>query len=162
MRIADIMNRRAARIRSDATLESAAELLVLTQASVLAVVDARNEFVGVLSEGDLIRCMMPDLDEVLATGASLQDAHRAFLESGRGLAGQPIHRLVIEQPITVAPGDEILQAAAVMIGRSIRRLPVVDRGKFVGTVSRADVCWGLIRQGRGLGHGDDASRGEES
>src|SRR5262245_17854928 len=158
MRIADIMNRRAARIRSDSTLQAAAELLVLTQASVLSVVDERSEFVGVLSEGDLIRCMMPDLDEVLAAGASLQDAYGAFLESGRRLAGQPIHRLVIERPITVAPDDEILQAAAVMIGKAIRRLPVVDRGRLVGTVRRADAGWGLIRESQGRTHEDDASR----
>jgi len=35
----------------------------------------------------------------------------------------------------------------VMIEKTIRRLPVVDGDLFVGTVSRADVCWGLMSKG---------------
>ena len=55
-----------------------------------------------------------------------------------------IKRLIIADPITVHPDDPLLKAAAVMTSRMIRRLPVVHEGRFIGTVSRADICWALL------------------
>ncbi len=54
MRIADVMGRRAARIALDAPMSLAAELLVLSRASDLMVVDGEGRYVGVLAEGDLL------------------------------------------------------------------------------------------------------------
>ena len=144
MLIRDIMDVKAARIRETSTFATAAELLVLTQASDLIVIDHNGRLVGVVSEGDLIRAVMPNLEAVLAAGGSLEEGFRSFLKSGKNLASQTIKRLIITAPITVAPTDELLQTATIMIDRMIRRLPVVENGRFVGTVSRADICWALL------------------
>lgn len=144
MRIGDIMDRRAARISLDGSMAHAAELLVLSRASDLMVVDENGDYVGVLAEGDLLHALMPDFEGLLESGASLDDAVRAFLDSGRQFADQPISRLVIRTSITLSPDDELLQAATVMITKQIRRLAVVDGARLVGTVSRADVCWSLL------------------
>ena len=144
MLVEDIMNRRAAAIRQDATMQLAAELLVLTQASDLCVVDADNRFLGIVSEGDLIRAAMPDFDEVLAAGASHEDTYQMLLDTGRSLAGESVSRLTITAPTVLAPDDPVMKAAAVMLNKMIRRLPVVAEDKLVGTVSRADLVWGLM------------------
>jgi CBS domain-containing protein len=144
MRIGDIMDRRAARIGIDGSMANAAELLVLSRASDLMVVDDNGDYVGVLSEGDLLHALMPDFEGLMESGASLDDAFRIFLESGRQFSDQPISRLVIKASITVSPDDELLKAATVMITKQIRRLAVVDGKRLVGTVSRADVCWSLL------------------
>jgi CBS domain-containing protein len=147
MRIGDIMDRRAARISIDAPLSLAAELLVLSRASDLVVVDENGHYVGVLAEGDLLRTIMPDFEGLMESGASLQQAYAIFLQSGREYADQPIRRLVIKKSITVAPDDELLKAATVMVTKQIRRLAVVDGERLVGTVSRADICWALLSEG---------------
>jgi CBS domain-containing protein len=146
MRIGDVMDRRAARVSLDASMSLAAELLVLSRASDLMVVDDDGRYVGVLAEGDLLRAIMPDFDGLMESGASLEDAFAIFLEAGRAYADQPIRRLVIRKSITVAPDDELLRAATVMVTKQIRRLPVVDGERLVGTVSRADLCWGLLSE----------------
>jgi CBS domain-containing protein len=146
-KIRDVMNERVARVAENSTMIEVAQLLVLTQASDIAVVDSAGRLVGVVSEGDLIRAAMPDFAEVVKVRGSLADAFRFFLDCGRGLARQSIARSIIPTPITVGPDDEILKAATVMIEKNIRRLPVVDGDLFVGTVSRADVCWGLMSKG---------------
>jgi CBS domain-containing protein len=146
MRIGDVMDRRAARVSLDASMSLAADLLVLSRASDLMVVDEEGRYVGVLAEGDLLRAIMPDFDGLMESGASLEEAFAIFLEAGRQYADQPIRRLVIRKSITVTPDDELLRAATVMVTKQIRRLPVVDGGRLVGTVSRADLCWGLLSE----------------
>jgi CBS domain-containing protein len=42
------------------------------------------------------------------------------------------------------PEHHVAQAAAILLDKSIRLLPVVSDGKLVGTVSRADVCRAIV------------------
>ncbi len=150
MRIKDIMDQKVARIGESTTFQEAAELMALTRVSDLMVVDPDGLFVGVVSEGDLIRHLIPDYNEVRQAGGSMEDAFRLFLENGQDLARQAIDRLIIRYPITVSPEDELLKVSSIMIEKMIRRLPVVDdKGKFYGTVSRADVAWAILCRNRG-------------
>jgi CBS domain-containing protein len=144
MRIGEIMNVNAARIRLGSTMRQAAEVVASTQVSDLMVVDEENNFVGVLSEGDLIRAVLPRYEELMGGGESLSSAFETFLEKGKELANEPIEKLVIKSPFTVSPTDPVLRAASTMIAKQIRRLPVVDKGKLVGTVARADICRGVL------------------
>jgi CBS domain-containing protein len=145
MKVQDCVNLNPTRIRAGATVLQAAEVLSTSQASDLMVVDDDNNFVGVLSEGDLIRAALPRFEEVLAQGEGLSAARAIFEEKGSNLASKPIAPHVIKNPITVAPGDDVLVAATTMIHNQIRRLPVVQGGKLIGTIARADVCLGVLR-----------------
>jgi CBS domain-containing protein len=144
MKIGDIMNVNAIRIRQGATMRQAAEMVSTNQVSDLMVVDAENNFRGVLSEGDLIRAVLPQYEEIVRSGGSLSGAFELFLDKGKAIAEQPIEPLVIKSPITVSPQDPVLRAASTMISKQIRRLPVVEKGKLVGTVSRADICRAVL------------------
>jgi CBS domain-containing protein len=81
---------------------------------------------------------------VTAAGGTLADAFQVFLERGRALADRVIDPLVVRDAATVRSTDEVARAAIVMIDRGIRRLPVVDDGTLVGTLSRADLCRAVI------------------
>ena len=144
MLVADVMNRRSAAILPNSTMQRAAELLVLTQASDLCVVDEDNRFIGIVSEGDLIRAAMPDFDEVIAYGASNEETVQILIDTGRSIAGETVERLVIKSALTLAPNDSLMKAAAVMLKKMIRRLPVIEDGRLVGTLSRADLVWGIM------------------
>lgn len=99
---------------------------------------------GSLSEEDVVRAMLPSFGDVTAGGGTLADAFRIFLERGRTLANRVIDPLVVRDAATVRPTDELARAAIVMIDRGIRRLPVIDDGALVGTLSRADLCRAVI------------------
>lgn len=143
LRVRDGMNARVARITEDATIGDVAELLAVTQASDIAVVDRDRRFIGVVSEGDVIRALIPDFDEVLLARGSLADAGALFLETAQRVRGEPITRLIIRNPLTLGPEDDLLRAAVIMVEKMIRRLPVVEEGRFLGTLSRGDLCWVL-------------------
>lgn len=140
MKIRDIMTHSVPRIPVNCSIREAAEEISITQCSDLVVVDDDNNFVGVLSEGDLIRHTLPNLQEVISSGDTLSNAYDMFVDEGKENANKSFEDLVITAPIIAHPDDEILRIASIMMTRQIRRLPVIEKGKVVGSVSRADIC----------------------
>ena len=144
MLVSDVMTAFPAYIRLGATIRRAAEVVSVSEVGHLMVLDHDNRFVGSLSEEDLLRAVLPSFDDVSAGGGTLADAFRLFLERGRALADRVVDPLVVRDAATVRSTEELARAAIVMIDRGIRRLPVVDDGKLVGTLSRADLCRAVI------------------
>lgn len=145
MIVADLMNTTPVEIPLDATFRTAAELFVQTQASDLVVTDG-GKYAGILSEGDLLRALLPDFEPMTKSvaGVSLEEACNLFLDSGRFNADRTIASLVLARPTTLAPGDPLLKAATVMTANHIRQLPVIDDGTFVGMLRRASISWALL------------------
>ena len=144
MKVRDVMNSETIRISSKATVKEAAQLAHDSQASDLMVVDDEGNFAGVLSEGDLIRGALPQMDEILAQGEGLAGGIELFIDKAADMANLPAAPFFITNALTVTPDSPVLKAAGIMISKQIRRLPVVDNGKLVGTVARADICLGLM------------------
>lgn len=138
------MNHRPVVLREHADLLTAAELIAVTGASDLMVVDEALRLVGVLAEGDILRRALPNWDEVVADGGSLDDAYGLFLRRGREMAGLPIAPLVIRDPVLVSPQDHVAKIAVALVERHIRTLAVVADGTLVGSVSRADLCRAVV------------------
>ena len=147
MRVGDIMSLNLIRVRDTATLRDAAEIMSATQVSDLMVVDDSNNFVGVVSEGDIIRVLLPNYDDLIRDGVKFSEAYNIFLSNGKALRDEKIDKLVIRDPITLSKDDQLLKAASTMISHYIHRLPVVDNGKLVGTVSRGDLCRAVLTGG---------------
>lgn len=146
--IKDIMRTPAVRIDQDADIHHAAEVVAWSGVSDLMVVDGNDKFIGVLSEGDILRTALPDIDEIVDEGGTLDDAFRIFMKKGEELAGLPITPLIIREPIVLDPANHVAQAATILVQKQIRLLPVVKDGILVGTVSRADVCRAVVGTSR--------------
>jgi CBS domain-containing protein len=138
------MTRYPACIHIGVDIRRAAELVSISEVSELMVLDHDDNFVGALSEGDLIRAVLPSFDESLRAGGSLDDAFSHFAKKARDIADRPIDPLVVRNAITLRSTEEVAKAAVVMTEKQIRRLPVVDDGRLQGTVSRSDICRAVI------------------
>lgn len=148
MQIRELMNRNVFTVKLGSTMHEAADILSRSWASDLMVVDDEDCFVGVLSEGDLIRAAMPRFDELVggdAMGMPIIGSFQTFVEQGCQLANHTIDDFVIRHPVTFGPSDDALKAAATMVSKQIRRLPVIDEGRLVGTVSRSDMATAVFR-----------------
>ena len=144
LRVKDVMATRTIRIEQDANMYRAAEAVALSRISDLMVVGQGDKFIGVLSEADILRAALPDMDEIAAEGRSMDSVFSIFLKKGKELSKLPILPFVITEPIVLDPQDHVAKAATVMIDRNIRLLPVINDGKLVGTISRADVCQAVV------------------
>jgi CBS domain-containing protein len=141
--VGDVMNTAPVTIAEEATIEHAVKL-VAHGANDLMVLAADERFVGVLAEGDILRRALPDRDEILASGGTVEAAYRAFLRRGRELGDEPIGPLIIRRPVLVSADDHIAKIATILVERHMRTLAVVDGDRLVGSISRADVCRGLL------------------
>lgn len=148
VRVGEHMNMNPTRICLGVSMREAVEIFTNSEASDLVVVDTDGKFVGTLSEGDLIRTTLPNLQELIEEmeqHAGMPRVFRLLEEKGQDLARRSIDSIVIRDAVAMHPDDHIHKAASTMVSRNIRRLPVVKDGELVGTISRADVCRALIR-----------------
>ncbi|GAB5494350.1 MAG: hypothetical protein Phog2KO_45650 [Phototrophicaceae bacterium] len=144
MLIQEIMTIHPIYINENADMRRAAEIISIAEVSDIMVVDKEKNFIGVLSEGDLLRAVLPNFDDVINEGGTLADAFNFFVHKGSNLGEYPISPIVIKNSITLKLDDEAAQAATIMIEKQIRCLPVVDNGKLVGSLSRANLCRAVI------------------
>jgi CBS domain-containing protein len=119
VRIKDVMTPQAEVVSPDATAEHAAAIMKTLDIGVLPVCDEEG-LVGILTDRDLVVRVM----------AATRDPKAVLV----GEAMTPSVVYCFED-------DDVEQAAAVMAGQQIRRLPVLDKNrKLVGIVSVGDIA----------------------
>ena len=136
MKVADVMSLDVVSVAPDAPIKEVARLLVERRISGVPVVTETGELVGVVSETDLVRKSdgVARRGEEPANWLFGTDEREALRREGRTAAE------VMSRPaITVEAGRPVADAARLMVKRSVNRLPVVDDGRLVGIVSRADL-----------------------
>jgi CBS domain-containing protein len=145
MKVADVMTRAVVTVAPDAPLKDVAALMVAKGISGVPVVDSDGAVVGVVSEADFV------IKERGVEGVRHRLLSRIFGESHqtkRELAkieATTAGEAMTSPPITVEASDSLKWAAELMAGRKVNRLPVVEGGRVVGIVTRADVVRAYVR-----------------
>jgi CBS domain-containing protein len=147
MRVGQVMSRQVVAVRPETTVEEANRLMQENHVSGLPVVDQAGELVGMISEGDLIRCLLPRYAEIYDDDRYAADFE--FMEARADFVRRATVRDVMTAgAIAVTEDTPVLKAAAVMQMKGIKRIPVVRDGKLVGIISRADICSSLLGKTR--------------
>lgn len=145
MKVEQVMNKQSFVLMPGATLQQAAILISKYRVSDIMITDLSQKFFGVLSEGDIIRALMPDVDEVIRISkGKIEPAYQIFIDGASNLAKKKIDSFIIREAIVLNPSDELLKAATIMVQLNIRSLPVVQDQQLLGVVTRADLCHILV------------------
>lgn len=139
MKVREVMTNRVPRVRPDSSLQQAAEVVAISGASDLMIVNDDGELVGVISAGDILRACLPKIDDILAEGGSLEQAFALVLKNGRELSNQPIAPFLITEPITLDADDHVAKVAVTMVQTNIHSLPVVKNRRLLGLVTRGTI-----------------------
>lgn len=144
MKVADVMVREVASVTPDTPVREVASLMLEKRISGVPVVDAMRRVVGIVSEGDFLRRPEIGTDHVPAGWLSLflsdEERARGFVKSHGRMA-----REVMTQPaICVAPDAPLPEVVRLMERHRIKRLPVVERGKLAGIVTRIDLLRAVV------------------
>jgi len=131
------MTRDVVSVTPETPLKDVAAVLVARGISGLPVCDADGAVVGVLSEADLLvkQGGSPErsggLFAWLVETASAPDLAK--------LRARTAGEAMTAPAITVPAGSSVSEAARTMVSLGVNRLPVVEDGRLVGIVSRADL-----------------------
>jgi len=145
MNVADVMTRSVAAVRPETPLKEVAALMVERGISGVPVVDAEAGVLGVVSEADFV------IKERGVVGSRNRLLSRIFGESRQARAelakikATTAGQAMTSPALTVEAGDTLQQAAELMASRRVNRLPVVENGRLVGIVTRADIVRAYVR-----------------
>jgi CBS domain-containing protein len=144
MNVASVMTSPVITTSLDAPISDALGLMIQKGLSGLPVVDPNGVLVGILSEGDFLRRgelgtdkHRPRWIELFLSDAKLADeyiyAH-----------GRRVSEIMSTDVACVSPADDLQTCVKLMLDRGVKRLPVIEAGKLVGILTRADLMRALV------------------
>jgi CBS domain-containing protein len=134
--VADVMTRDVVTATPETTFKQLDQLMAEHRISAVPVVDTDGVPVGVVSEADLLLKAEGREGSGWSPGSHQRDS-KAHAQTAGGLMSSPV--------LTIDPDAPLAAAARLMRKGSVKRLPVVDDGRLVGIVSRADVLKSYLR-----------------
>jgi CBS domain-containing protein len=143
MKASDVMVTDVITVTPESDVPKVAELMLVNHISGTPVVDGDGRLVGMISEGDLIR-----RDEA---GTAHERPWWLRLLMGRELLaseflrehGRRVGDLMTRDVVSAEPDTPVAEIATLLERHRIKRVPIVEAGKLVGIVSRANLIQAL-------------------
>lgn len=142
--VRDLMHRDVVTVSPDDSLKDVANKLYRYKVSGMPVVNAEGHPVGMISERHLIKAALPDY-EALIQNLSLSPDAEPFDDLLRREDEIKVKDIMTTRLYTTTEDTPIVEVAAQMLFRNIRRLPVVHDGKLIGMILRRDIVSKVIR-----------------
>lgn len=146
MKAADVMTENVITVYPDTSVREISFVLLKHRISAVPVVDSDRKVLGVVSEGDLMRRVGKNsasrhswwLELISAGGTSAEDYIRSH--------GRQATDVMTSEVVSIPKDMPLHEIAQLLERRRIKRVPVVDEGRLVGIVSRANLLHGLASQ----------------
>ena len=144
MNAKDLMSPRVVTISCKATVSEAAKLMLDRRISGLPVVNEEGRLVGMVTEGDLLRRIEigTELHPWARNPRSISD-FKLFGEYFRS-HGRYLEDIMTRDVVRVFENTPLAKVAALLELKRIKRVPVMDNGKMIGIISRADFLRALV------------------
>ena len=139
MNVRDVMTPHVLSVRSEESVFVAARLMLQNRISGLPVVDDLGNLLGIVTEGDFLRRAETDTSrrrprwlEFIVGPGRLADEYVQF-------RGGKVRDVMTDNVKTVTPDASLEQVVRLMERYHIKRVPVVENGKVIGIVTRANL-----------------------
>ncbi len=142
--VKDIMRHIVASITPEQSLKETAKVMFKNRLSALAVVDENNKLLGVIDDSDLIKAAMPDFKTLISNLNYSMDVE-PFEELLKREDKIKVSQLFREDFEITTPETRIVEVAAMMIFKDLRRVFVTEDGRLKGVLLRKDIVSMIIR-----------------
>lgn len=136
----------------DDTVGDVAEKLAKHRISGLPVVNEREELVGMISESDIIKkftslatessgrklltSLVHSMDLLAALCKTDHEKGEMVFDRMRKMS---VSEVMTRRVISASPDDSLQTIAELMTEHNVNRVPIIEEGKLIGIVGRADV-----------------------
>lgn len=144
-KVKEIMTKNVITCQAGTSVREAARLMYLNGLTGMPVLNDKDEVAGIITEYDLIRIedhlhlpvTFGFLGSIVALDNPLDgDEIQKQLEK---LAATKVEELMTKEVATISSDVTIEDAAELILHKKLNPIPVVDNGKLVGIISRADI-----------------------
>lgn len=149
--VKNLMKKKVVCFRPDNSIFKVAKTFSSEGISGAPVVE-KGRVVGIVSETDLIKFIKMQTTQLphpeFGLSLSLLDILRRYLslqKQLKNISKVKVCSVMNKNVVSVSPEATLVEAADLMDKHDIHRLPVVDKGKLVGIISRADLIRSLIK-----------------
>lgn len=123
-----------------ARVEEAIRLLMDRKVSGMPVVDEAGRAVGFISDGDIMRYLADRHPLVTSAYSAIMLANEgSFDERLRELIALPVSAIATEGVVGVPVDASLEEACNLLAQHKLKKVPVLEAGRVVGTVNRSDV-----------------------
>ncbi len=126
--VRDVMSHRVRAITPETSLHSATNLMTRRRQRAVPVVGQRGEVLGMVTESDLMRALLPQIPRVAADDAADGD-----------ILNKPVRDIMTRSVLCVSEDLDVSEVANMMIRKDVDQVPVVHAGSITGMVSRGDI-----------------------
>jgi CBS domain-containing protein len=150
--VRDVMDPEPVSVLPDTPVKEVVQALREHELSGLPVVTAGGRCIGIITESDLVMAgnegdlHVPHSIQLFGGIVFLESLHKFEDRLQRALAAKA-EEMMSTALVTIEPGASLQHAGRVMSRSRHNRLPVIEHGRLVGMVTRADVLDGLTRAG---------------
>ena len=138
MLVSEIMTHSPRTVSPDSKLQEVAAIMCLYRIPALPVVDEDGKLVGNISEMDLLKNLLPTMEDIVA-GVGTMEIEQMVPNYSSSMTRR-VSDIMVKNPVSVSPDQHVLKATAKMTSHRFRRIPVTDSdGKLVGVMSLGDV-----------------------
>lgn len=138
--LASIMEGDPYTVSAEAPVAEAMRALVGRKVGGMPVVDGRGRGVGFLSDGDIMRYLADKHSYVTSAYSLIEVANgQDFDERLHELMALPVGAVATDGLVTIEVGSSLKEACALLSQHKLKKVPVVDGGRIVGTLNRSDV-----------------------
>ena len=135
--VRDVMSHRVRSVSPEASVRRVLQLMLRRRLQSVPVVGDKGEVVGLVTESDMMRALLPKIPRAGAEGSTTE------LEPG----DRPIREVMARSVLCVSDDLGISEVASMMINKDVKQIPVVNDGAITGMVSRSDIIRKLFGRG---------------
>lgn len=138
--LATVMETDPYTLPTTARVEEAIRLLMDRKVSGMPVVDEAGRAVGFISDGDIMRYLADRHPLVTSAYSVIMLANEgSFDERLRELIALPVSAIATEGVVGVPVDASLEEACNLLAQHKLKKVPVLEAGRVVGTVNRSDV-----------------------
>ena len=158
MNAADVMVTNVITVGPDACLQDVAHLFLTNRISAAPVAGTDGKILGIVSEGDLMWRAEAGTGRRRSWWLSLLTGREVLAAEYIKEHSRKVADVMTREVITAAPQTSLRDIANILEKNGIKRVPIVDGGKIIGIVSRANLLQALasLRNQIEGGEPDDA------
>ncbi|MDI6654395.1 MAG: CBS domain-containing protein [Candidatus Hydrothermarchaeota archaeon] len=151
-KVRDVMTKNVVAFKPEDSIYEAARILRERKISGAPVVEG-EKVVGMISEADImglieehdidVNTILPSPLDVLELPVRMKLELNEVLEKIKKASSALVSDVMTEKVVSISPDAAISDAAKIMSGKKVNRLPVIEKEKLVGIVSRGDIIGAL-------------------